>query len=131
LANLLSKIGQIKAVKKILFALRKPPHSGAYVQEMLDIIMTAAAFDQEVSILLLDNAVFQLKKQQQPELANLKATAVIYNALPLYDINHLYAETESLEERGLSVTNLEESVIAIPRANIGDFFKQFDLVLTG
>ncbi len=118
-------------MKKILFALRKPPHNGAYVQEMLDIIMTVAAFDQEVSILLFDNAVFQLKEQQQPELANLKATATIYKALPLYDINQLYAETESLQERGLSVASLAESVVAIPRAKIGDFFKQFDLVLTG
>jgi tRNA 2-thiouridine synthesizing protein C len=116
-------------VKKILFVLRKPPHSGAYTQEMLDIIMTVAAFDQEVSILLLDNAVFQLKKQQLPELAKLKATAAFYKALPLYDINHLYAETESLQERGLSVANLDEPVIAIPRANIGVFFNQFDLVL--
>ncbi|MDA1342431.1 MAG: sulfurtransferase complex subunit TusC [Proteobacteria bacterium] len=131
MASLLSKIGQIKPVKKILFALRKPPHSGAYVQEMLDIIMTVAAFDQEVSIILLDNAVFQLKKQQQPELANLKATAAIYKALPLFGINDLYTETESLQERGLNVASLEESVIAIPRAKIGDFFKQFDLVLTG
>lgn len=93
--------------------------------------MTVAAFDQEVSIILLDNAVFQLKKQQQPELANLKATAAIYKALPLFGINDLYTETESLQERGLNVASLEESVIAIPRAKIGDFFKQFDLVLTG
>jgi tRNA 2-thiouridine synthesizing protein C len=118
-------------VKKILFVLRKPPHSGAYVQEMLDIIMTVAAFDQEVSLLLLDNAVFQLKKHQKPETADLKDTAAIYKALPLYNISTIYAETESLQERGLSTNNLDETVLEIPRNEVAKLFKQFDLVLTG
>jgi tRNA 2-thiouridine synthesizing protein C len=117
-------------MKKILFVLRKSPHSGAYAQEMLDIIMTVAAFDQDVSILLLDNAVFQLKKQQKPESAGLKDTAAIFKALPLYNINTLYAEIESLQEHGLTVDSLDEAVIEIPRNGVGEFFKQFDLVLS-
>jgi tRNA 2-thiouridine synthesizing protein C len=118
-------------MKKFLFALRRPPHSGAYTQEMLDIIMTVAAFDQEVSILLLDNAVFQLKKQQKPETTDLKDSAAIFQALPIYNINTLYIEMESLQEHGLSVADLDQSVVEIPRNNIGEFFKQFDLVLSG
>lgn len=117
-------------VKKILFVLRKSPHSGAYVQEMLDIIMTVAAFDQEVSLLLLDNAVFQLKKHQEPEKAGLKNTSAIYKALPLYNINTFYAETESLQERGVGANSLNETVLEVPRNKIAKLFKQFDVVLT-
>ena len=54
-------------MKSYLFVLQKPAHSGAYAQEMLDIILTTAAFDQAVSILLLDDGVFQLKKGEHPE----------------------------------------------------------------
>ena len=118
-------------MKKILFVLRKAPHSGAYAQEMLDIIMTAAAFDQEISILFLDNAVFQLKQQQSPEQAGLKNTAAIFKALPLYGINALCVETESLQERGLNPDKLSEAVLEIPRNKVGEFFKNFDLVLPG
>jgi tRNA 2-thiouridine synthesizing protein C len=118
-------------MKKILFALRRPPHCGTYAQEMLDIIMTVAAFDQEVSILILDNAVFQLKKQQNPENAGLKDTVAIFRALPIYNINTVYVEMESLQERGLSVADLDQSVVEIPRNIIGEFFRQFDLVLSG
>lgn len=118
-------------MKKIVFVLRKPPHSGAYAQEMLDIIMTVAAFDQETSVLLLDNAVFLLKKQQKPESAGLKDTAAIIKALPLYNVKTIYTETESLQERGLTVDSLSEAVIEIPRNNVGKFFKHFDLVLPG
>jgi tRNA 2-thiouridine synthesizing protein C len=116
-------------VKKILFILRKPPHNGAYMQEMLDIIMTVAAFDQEVSLLLLDNAVFQLKKQQKPESAGFKDTAAIFKALPLYNIKTIYAETESLQERGLNTDNLDEPVIEIPRKDVNTFLRKFDVIL--
>lgn len=92
--------------------------------------MTVAAFDQEVSLLLLDKAVFQLKKLQQPEAAGLKDTAAIFKALPIYNINTIYVETESLQEWGLAPGSLDESVIEIPRNKIGGFFKQFDLVLS-
>lgn len=116
-------------MKKILFVLRKPPHSGAYTQEMLDIIMTTAAFDQEVSVLLLDNAVFQIKKQQNPESAGLKDTAAMIKALPIYNIKSIFVEKESLLERGLSIDSLDESVQEMPRKKVGEFFMQFDLIL--
>jgi tRNA 2-thiouridine synthesizing protein C len=118
-------------VKKILFILRKPPHSGAYAQEMLDLIMTVAAFDQEVSILLLDNAVFTIKKQQDPASVGLKDTAAIFKALPIYNVRTLYVEKESLKEHGLTPDQLLEPVLEIPRNNIGEFFKQFGLILPG
>jgi tRNA 2-thiouridine synthesizing protein C len=77
----------------------------------------------------LDNAVFQLKKQQKPETAGLKDTAAIFRALPIYNIKTIYTETESLEEKGLTIKNLVGPVIEIPRTKIGKFFKKFDLVL--
>ncbi len=118
-------------MKKILFALRKPPHSGAYTQEMLDIIMTTAAFDQEVNVLLLDNAVFQIKKGQNPASLGLKDTAAMFKALPIYNVQTLYVEKESLQERGLGKDDLDEPALEIPRSEVGEFFRQFDLILTG
>jgi tRNA 2-thiouridine synthesizing protein C len=117
-------------VKKILFILRKPPHSGAYIQEVLDIVMTTTAFDQEVSLLLMDNSVFQLKKHQKLEGTGLKDTAAIFKALPVYNITAIYTETESLLENGLTADSLSEPVTEISRANIGEFLKKFDLVLS-
>jgi tRNA 2-thiouridine synthesizing protein C len=61
-------------MKSYLFVLRKPAHSGVQVQEMLDIILTTAAFDQPVSILLLDDGVFHLKNGQHPESSGMKDT---------------------------------------------------------
>jgi tRNA 2-thiouridine synthesizing protein C len=116
-------------VKKILFVLRNPPHSGANPQEILDTVMTAAAFDQAVNILLLDDGVFLMKANQYPESYGLKNIASIFNALPLYDIETIYMETESLQERGLSEIQLTGHITKVDRKNIGDFLNQFDLIL--
>lgn len=117
-------------MKKILFILRKPPHSGAYLQEALDFILTTAAFDQDVSLLLLDTAVFQIKAQQKIDQTGLKDTLAIYSVLPLYNIKQIYAESESLQESGLSVPQLNTKVIKVLRKNVNVLFKQFDLVLS-
>jgi tRNA 2-thiouridine synthesizing protein C len=118
-------------MKSYLFVLRKPVHSGAYVQEMLDIILTTAAFDQKVSILFLDDGVFQLKNGQHPENVGMKDTAAIFNALEIYDVNNIYTETESLQERGLKLCDLCLSVQELDRKDIAGLMKRFDVVFAG
>ncbi|MDD5322606.1 MAG: sulfurtransferase complex subunit TusC [Methylococcales bacterium] len=115
-------------MKNYLFVLRKPAHSGALVQEMLDIILTTAAFDQKVFILLLDDGVFHLKNGQQPENTGMKDTVAIFKALELYDVNTIYTEVESLQERGLKPGDLCLPVQAFYRKDIAGLMKQFDVV---
>jgi len=115
--------------KQILFVLHKPPYSGAYAHEALDLIMTAAAFDQDVSLLMLDDAVFQLKSQQNPESAGLKDTAAMFYALDVYGINKIYVEKESLQGKGLVASDLSQAVKQISRQEMGEFMKQFDVIL--
>jgi len=117
-------------MKSYLFVLRKPPHSGAYVQEMLDIILTTAAFDQSVAILLLDDAVFQLKNNQQPAVG-VKDTAAIFKALEIYEVTAVYAELESLQERGLTAADLLLPIQTCCRKDISGLMQRFDVVFAG
>lgn len=118
-------------MKQFLFVLRQPPHNGAFVQEMLDIILTTAAFDQPTSLLLLDDAVFQLKNGQQPARLGMKDTASIYHALEIYDVKHLYAEAESLEERGLKPADLCLPVQAVYRKDIASLMRRHQVLFPG
>jgi tRNA 2-thiouridine synthesizing protein C len=115
-------------MKQFLFVLRKPPHSGAFVQEMLDIILTTAAFDQPASVLLLDDGVFQLKNGQQPAGFAMKDTASIYHALEIYDVKHIYAELESLEERGLKPADLCLPVQPVYRKDIANLMRRHQVL---
>jgi len=116
-------------MKKILFIMRTAPHSGILLQEKLDVILTAAAFDQQVALLFLDDGVFQLKKRQQAEKHGLKETASIFNALEIYDVTEIYTEVESLQDRGLKPNDLTLPVKEYYRKDINQLIKQYDVVI--
>ncbi|MDO9103928.1 MAG: sulfurtransferase complex subunit TusC [Methylovulum sp.] len=118
-------------MKNYLFVLRKPAHSGALVQEMLDIILTTVAFDQQVSILLLDDGVFHLKNNQHAEHLATKDTAAMFKALELYEVYAVYIEEESLAERGLTQQDLFLRPELVPRGQISALMAQNDVIFAG
>ncbi|MCF7970743.1 MAG: sulfurtransferase complex subunit TusC [Methylococcaceae bacterium] len=111
--------------------MQTPAYSGNKVQEVLDVILITAAFDQRVSLLLLDDAVFHLHKKQQGAVVSSKDIGAIYRSLELYDIENIYVEQESLSYVGLSVSHLLVPVQPITRQELPEFFKTFDFVLEG
>jgi len=116
-------------MKKYLFVLRRPPYIGAHVQETLDMILTAAAFDRQVSVLFVDDGVLQLKSGQNPAAMALKDTAAVFGALEIYDVRALYAETESLRDRGLETADLILPVQAICRSEVNQLMRRHDVVV--
>jgi len=52
-------------VKKFMFVNRKAPYGTIYALESLEVVLITAAFDQDVSLVFLDDGVYQLKKAQQ------------------------------------------------------------------
>ena len=111
--------------------MRSTPHNGIQIQEKLDIILTTAAFDQQVALLFLDDGVFQLKKGQHPEKHGLKETATIFKALEIYDVNDLFIEVESLQERGLKFDDLNLNLTTLYRKDVNSLLKQYDIVISG
>ena len=102
---------------KLLLMLRRPPYEGVYLPEALDAALVAAAFDLKVSVLLVDDAVFALLRDQKADLIGRRTVGKLLLALPDYEINSVYACADSLSIRGLlaadidvpfSVLNLDE-----------------------
>ncbi|MCQ8102669.1 sulfurtransferase complex subunit TusC [Methylomonas sp. SURF-2] len=116
-------------MKKYLFVMRHPPHVGSHVQETLDQILTTAAFDQAVSVLFLDDGVFQLKTRQNPQDMVLKNTGAIFTALELYEVKDVFVEAESLLDRGLSAAELILPVLTVARADVNALIRRHDVVV--
>ncbi|MGZ4959756.1 MAG: sulfurtransferase complex subunit TusC [Methylomonas sp.] len=116
-------------MKKYLFVLRCLPHNGNHVQEALDMVLTTAAFDQEVSVLFADDGVLHLKKQQNSAALGLQDTAAVFRALEVYDVNALYVEIESLQDRGLELGDLLLPVQAIRRSEVNQLLRRQDVVI--
>ena len=81
-------------VKKFMFVNRKAPYGTIYALESLEVVLITAAFDQDVSLVFLDDGVYQLKKAQQTKGIETKNFSPAYRALEGYDVEKLYVEKE-------------------------------------
>lgn len=97
-----------QTIKKFMYMNRKAPYGTIYALESLEVVLIAAAFDQDVSLMFADDGVYQLMKGQQTDGIGMKNFSPVYAALGDYDIKKIYIEKESLEERGLSLADLQD-----------------------
>ena len=97
-------------VKKFCYMNRKAPYGTIYALESLEVVLIAAAFDQDISLVFADDGVYQLTNSQDTDGIGMKNFSKTYSALGDYDIKKIYVEKESLEERGLSTDDLQALV---------------------
>jgi len=97
-------------VKKFLYVNRRAPYGTIYALESLEVVLIGAAFEQDVALAFVDDGVFQLTKGQKTDGIGVKNFSPTFRALGDYDVQKLFVERESLEERGLSEGDLIEVV---------------------
>jgi tRNA 2-thiouridine synthesizing protein C len=95
-----------EVVKKFLYVKRKAPYGTIYAWESLEVVLIGAAFDQEVSLMFLDDGVFQLTKGQDTTGIGMKNFSPTYRSLGDYEVKNIYVDRNSLESRGLTQDDL-------------------------
>jgi tRNA 2-thiouridine synthesizing protein C len=83
-----------------------------------------------VSLVFLDDGVWQLKKGQQTKGIETKNFSPTYRALEGYDVEKLYVEQESLAARGLAEEDLIVDVTVLSSAELGKLMEEQDVVLS-
>jgi tRNA 2-thiouridine synthesizing protein C len=116
--------------KKFMFVNRTAPYGSVYALESLEVVLITAAFDQDVSLVFIDDGVWQLKKGQQTKGVEMKNFSPTYRALEGYDVEKLYVERESLEARGLSEDDLIVDVSVLSSSELGSLMAEQDVVLS-
>lgn len=130
--------------KKFLYVNRRAPYGTVYALESLEVVLIGAAFEQDVSLAFVDDGVYQLKKDQDTSLSDMKNFSPAYRALGDYDVRKLYVEKESMEARGLTVDDLmnltyedededwaeKSSISVISRAEIAELMEQQDVIMS-
>lgn len=122
--------GGPETVKRFMLVNRKAPYGTIYALESLEVVLIAAAFDQDVSLVFVDDGVYQLKKGQQTKEIGQKNFSPTYRALEGYDIEKLYVEQESLEARGLTTDDLLVPVEVLSSAKLSALMEEQDVVLS-
>jgi len=93
-------------IKKMMYVNRTAPYGTVYALEALEVVLIGAAFEQDVCMVFIDDGVYQLKKDQDTDGIGMKNFSKTYRALEMYDVEKLYVDKQSLEERGLTEDDL-------------------------
>ncbi len=132
------------ATKKFMFLNRKAPYGTVYALESLEVVLIAAAFEQDVSLAFVGDGVYEICKGQSTDGIGMKNFSPTYKALGDYEITKLYVEKESLEARGLTLDDLmplvwededddwaeKPSIRLVSAAELAEVFDEQDVVLS-
>lgn len=115
--------------KRILFVHRHGPYGSTAGREALDAVLVTAAFDQDVSLLFVEDGVLLLLKGQSDAVIAVKDASPAYQSLPLYEVERLCVDGQALAERGLSFEDLLVPVEVLDRAGVRALIEAQDSVL--
>ena len=119
-----------EVVKRFMYVNRRAPYGTIYALECLEVVLISAAFDQDVSVVFIDDGVYQLKKNQDATAIGMKNFSKTYRALDDYDVEKIYVEKESLDARGLSEDDLIIPVEVLASADLRELMAQQEVVIS-
>ena len=116
-------------LSKILHVMRKAPHGTIYTYEGLEMILIMAAYDQDITVVFIDDGVYSLKKDQDTAGLGIKGFSKTFTALDDYDVEKLYVDRQSLEDRGLTQDDLVVPVEVLEADKIAEIMADQDTVV--
>lgn len=120
-------------IKKFMYLNRRAPYGSVYALESLEVVLIGAAFDQDVSLVFVDDGVYQLKKDQQTTVDDgigVKNFSKTYRALDGYDVEKLYVHEESMKARGLTTDDFLVDVEVLNSAKLAELMAEQDVVFS-
>ncbi len=114
--------------KVLTFLSRSAPYGQGRAKAMLDMVLSAAVFDQQVNYVFMDDGVQQLRRGQESASIDAKNLSAAFSALPLYDVNNIFVDAESLQRRGLTPEQLVIDTVVCDADEIAALIRQSDVV---
>lgn len=118
------------AQRSLLLVFRRAPYGSGLARAGYDVALAAAAFEQPVELLFMDDGVWQLLPRQRPGDIDAKSVAATLDSLPLYDIDSFHVEAASLAVRGLELADLRDGAVPVASSELGSFMDGFDQVIS-
>ena len=129
-------------LKTFAYINRKAPYGTVYALEVLETVLISAAFEQNVSVIFIDDGVYQIKKGQNTEALGMKNFLPTYGVIEMEkedaeedeDIEYTWriiVEKESMEARGLTEDDFQVDVEVLSAAELADVIEGHDVVIGG
>lgn len=118
-----------QAPRKIMFVNRRAPHGSIYAYEGMEVVLIFGAYDQEISAVFLDDAVYSLKKGQDTSGIGTKEFSATFRVFEAYGVETIYVDQDSLQQRGLTADDLVMDVEVVDSETIRTAIQNQDVLL--
>lgn len=118
---------------KLAILFTQPPFGSSISREGLDALLAASAFcdEDEIAICFLFDGVFNLLKNQKPELILQKDHIATFKLLELYELSECFICQQSVTERGLEKADwIFQDIQFVAREQIFNCLGNAEKVLT-
>lgn len=121
---------QKPVTKKIGILLRHSPYGNNLTLEVLDAVLTSAAYDQSLSLIFMGDGIFQLLKEQSPQAIEHKSIEKKLASFAIYDIDQVYVCAYSLQQRQLTAASLSIAVTILEEHELSELIHQQETLLS-
>ncbi len=115
--------------KKVLFVMRHGPYGTGLAREALEAALGTGSFGANPTVLFMDDGVWQLLANQEGAALQQKNHYAMLSALPLYGVEELFVERNSLDTRHLTAKDLPDNVTIIGTAQASRLLADSDVIL--
>ena len=116
-------------VSKIMHVVRQAPHGTIYPYEGLEMVLIMAAYDQEVSMAFIGDGIFCLMNNQDTAKLEIKGFMKTLGVLDDYDVEQIYVDKQSMEDRGLTTEDFCIDVEVIDDKTMGQKMADQDCII--
>jgi len=88
------------------FLARTAPYGNNRSNLLMDIALASSVFEQKSNYVFMDDAIYQLLRNQNADHIQTKTFGKAIEAIKLYGINNIYVFEKSLTERSVSLDEL-------------------------
>ncbi len=115
-------------MKKYLIIMQQNPYANSKAMESLELAFALSSFEQEVSLLLQNEALLQLMPTQDDLELVAKPFTNVYSDIHLFGIKNVYIDEHSMHK--YEPNELFNKFSIIDAATIAELIKSHDVVLT-
>ena len=117
--------------KKLLITLSKAPYQDIASAEVVDMLLTASAFEHSISLLLRNDGIYHLMKQQDAKRIPNKQYTDVFKGLDWFDSPTPFVIKEDFEKMNLQTDDLLSEITLINQDTVAALFAQHDHIIQG
>lgn len=118
----------VSDLTKIMIMMRKAPYGTIYSFEGLESVLIMGAYEQDISLIFVDDGVYSIKKGMDTTQLGIKNFSPTFRVLEGYDIEKLYIDRESMESRGLTLDDFVVEPEVLDKEEITKLMEEQDAI---